>query len=389
MVTTREWVLRRRMATQRLTSPGLPDAVDAVRLLTCVQAQEAPNALWSVGMRTRGATDDGIRAAYDAGAFLRTHILRPTWHFVAPEDLRWILGLTSPKVLSGMRGHFAKLGLDTEVAARGADVFRKILAGRTALTRREIAPHMRSAGLPDKGLPLGDLHLMNELMGVIVNGPMKGAQHTYLLVDEILPPEPELERDEALGALVHRFFAGHGPASIKDLTRWAAVTQADVRRGLDIVGDALESVEVDGTTLWFDPSVPARTAPDAPRAHLLPTYDEATLTYPALGFPVADGHPRGPEADPWIDPYASTVVVDGLNAGTWKRAPGRGVARIELKLASSLTAEQTAAVETATDRLATFLGAPREAFDPRRVEASGKNLGKNSGRGVDPGTRRS
>ncbi|WP_163543867.1 winged helix DNA-binding domain-containing protein [Occultella kanbiaonis] len=359
---TREWVLRRRMAAQRLTSSGLPEPEDAVRLLTCMQSQETPNAMWSVGMRTRGGTDDRVRAAFDEGRFLRTHILRPTWHFVAPQDLRWILALTSPKVLSSMRGHFAGLGLDEDVAARGADVFRKVLAGRTALTRREIAPHLEAAGLPHKGQPLGDLHLMNELHGVIVSGPMKGAQHTYVLVDEILPPEPTLDRDEAVARLVHRFFAGHGPASIKDLTRWAALTQADVRRGLELVGDRLERVEVDGTALWLDPAVPARTAPGAPRAHLLPTYDEATLTYPALGFPVAQGHPRGPDADPWIDPYASTVLVDGLNAGTWKRAPGRGVARIELKLATSVTPDQTAAVETAADRLAAYLGAAREAF---------------------------
>ncbi|MBZ2198759.1 winged helix DNA-binding domain-containing protein [Occultella gossypii] len=359
---TREWVLRRRMATQRLTSSGLPEPADVVRLLTCVQSQEAPNAMWSLGMRTRGGTDDGVRAAFDEGQFLRTHILRPTWHFVAPQDLRWILGLTSPKVLSSMRGHFARLGLDEDVAARGADVFRKVLAGRTALTRREIAPHMEAAGLPHKGLALGDLHLMNELHGVIVSGPMKGAQHTYLLVDEVVPPETPLDRDEAVARLVHRFYAGHGPASIKDLTRWTKLTQAEVRLGLEILGDRLERVEVDGTPLWLDPTVPARTAPEAPRAHLLPIYDEVTLTYPALGFPVAPDHPRGPDADPWIDPYASTVLVDGLNAGTWKRAPGRGVARIELKLAAGLTPEQVKAVEAAADRLAAYLGAAREAF---------------------------
>ncbi|WP_226921460.1 winged helix DNA-binding domain-containing protein [Georgenia subflava] len=356
---TRAAVLRRRLAVQRLSGAGLRRPSDVVRLLTCVQAQEHPHALWSLGMRTRDADFALLAAAFDAGDFLRTHILRPTWHFVAPEDLRWIVDVTSPRVLDRMRGHLARQGLEDDVIRRGAEVLHRILAGRTALTRKEIGRHMAAAGLPAAGLPLGDLLLTNELRGVIVSGPMRGAAHTHVLTDEVVAPSPALDRDEALGRLAHRFYAGHGPASVKDLTRWASLTQADARRGIDVAGGALERVEVDGVPHWFDPAVPSRTGAGSPTAVLLPTYDEVVLTYPALGFPVLDGHPHGPRADPAVDPYAGTVLVDGVNAGSWKRRTARETVEIELRLAAGVTPGQTAAVEMAADRLAGFLGLAR------------------------------
>ena len=76
----RQRALRRRLATQRLTSAPLPTAADVVRLLTCVQSQERDHSFFALAQRSRATTYAAVRAEHDAGAFVRTHILRPTWH---------------------------------------------------------------------------------------------------------------------------------------------------------------------------------------------------------------------------------------------------------------------------------------------------------------------
>ena len=150
--------------------------------------------------------------------------------------------------------------------------------------------------------------------------------------------------------LAHRFFAGHGPASIKDFTRWASLTVTDATAAVDALGDALEQVEVEGVPQWFDPTVPRRTTAGR-AAYLLPVYDEAALTYPTTSFPAAPGHPNGEH----IDPFWAPVIVDGTNAGLWKRSIAKGTVAVEAYLAASLDHEQRCLVRAAAQRLADFL----------------------------------
>jgi hypothetical protein len=349
-------VLRQRLATQRLTSGPLPSPGDVVDLLTCVQCQERDHALFSLGLRSRRATLRSTRTALDRGDFVRTHILRPTWHFVRPADLRWILALTSERVERSIAGRHRELGLDDErYVGRALERLADLLRGRRFATRAEIG--RATAGRPDfpeAGSRLGHLLMIAELRGLVCSGPSRGPHHAYALVDEVVPAAPELDRDGALARLVHRFFAGHGPASDRDFARWSSLTLAETRRGIELAGDALERVEVDGVPLWFDPSRRARRSPAAAGAWLLPTYDEVVLTYPALGFPVADGHPHA-AAD---DPFWAPVVVGTTNVGMWKRTVTPDAVEVDVRLAASIGEGGRAAVGAAAQRLAEFVQRP-------------------------------
>ena len=245
---------------QRLTSTPLADPADVVRLLTCVQAQDAPLARYSLGLRTAGATDDGVREALDSGRIVRTHVLRPTWHFVATEDLRWILRLTSAKVESGMAARHRQLELDPATVERAHAELADVLAGGRHLTRPEVSAAFGEAGLPSASDQVGHLLLVAELRGVVCSGRLRGRDHTYALVDEVVPAAPERPRDDAVRELVLRFFAGHGPAAVTDLARWTTLTQADVKAALADLGERLSTTSVDGLTLWFDPEPVARSA---------------------------------------------------------------------------------------------------------------------------------
>lgn len=347
-------VVAQRFRTQRLTSAGLADPADVVRLLTCVQAQDAPLSRFSIGMRTTSANDDDVRAAIDGGRILRTHILRPTWHYVLPEDLRWILALTSPKVEAGLAARHRQLGLDVAVIERVHGAFVELLGGRQCRTRREIDAELVAAGMSYRGEQLGHLLLVAELRGLLCSGPLPGACHTYGLVDELVPPSPARDRDDAVRDLVLRFFAGHGPAAVGDLQRWTKLLRAEIDPALEDLRDRLETVVVDGTTLWFDPSADVAEHEPA-RAFLLPVFDEAYLTYPKLNMPRADGHASGDAPPRFGEAGGGVVVLDRRDVGTWKRRARGGVVEIGIELASSVRARDRAVVVEAANRLASFI----------------------------------
>ena len=135
---TRQDVLQRRLATQMLLGVGLPGAADVVRLLGCVQSQEYAHALWSLGMRTSELRADEVQAEFDRGDFLRTHILRPTWHFVAAEDIRWILDVTAPRVQKLNQTIYRQEGLDRATLDRGLALIVEELKGGRYRTRAEL-----------------------------------------------------------------------------------------------------------------------------------------------------------------------------------------------------------------------------------------------------------
>ena len=77
-----------RLERHRLTKPASADAADLVAWFGAVQAQEYRAAKWALAQRMRGAiTDAHIERAFNDGRILRTHVLRPTWHFVAAFDI--------------------------------------------------------------------------------------------------------------------------------------------------------------------------------------------------------------------------------------------------------------------------------------------------------------
>jgi hypothetical protein len=345
-----------RQATQRLTSAPLARSADVVDLLCAVQCQERDHALWSLGMRVDGATLASTGQELSDGEILRTHILRPTWHFVLPQDLRWMLAVTSPRVEAKMAGRHRQLGLGVPAELDAAvERVAALLVGRNALTRAEIGAALVSSGDPIRpGEQLGHVLMVAELRGLIVSGPTKGAHHSYVLVDEVVPPAPAVDPDEGLARLVARFMRGHGPASDRDFARWSSSTLGATRSALESLGDRLESVEVDGSTLWFDPEVVVEPDRSRPVTFLLPTYDEVVLSYPDVNHQQVADHPhRTPNGTP--NPFAAVIIHRGRDIGTWKRTVERTRVAVEIQLAPSVDDAGRAAVTQAAQRLASFV----------------------------------
>ena len=336
-------VLHRRLATQRLLADRLDRPAEVVGLLAGVQSQEFGHALWSLGMRSTGTYADA-RAAFDRGEFVRTHVLRPTWHFALPEDIGWLLAVTSPRVHQLNGTMYRKLGLDPAALDRAASTIVDALTGGVALTRAELGQRLGTSSLTLV------YQVMNaELEGLIVSGPLRGAQQTYARMDERVPPERRRSGD--LAELAYRFFVGHGPAGLRDLARWASLTQTQAREATEAAAPRLAEVTVTGEPLWCDPAAPEPPATVDYGALLLPLYDELTLTYPALGFPLATRHPH-PAGE---DQFAGSVVLGDENVGTWRRTVrGRSVA-VDVALPPDRAPAERESVATAAAALAAFL----------------------------------
>lgn len=333
----------------------MSDPADAVRLLTCVQAQDAPLARYSVGMRSADCSDAAVRRAIDEGRVLRTHILRPTWHYVTSEDLRWILALTSPKVEASLAARHRQLGLGPAVLDDALSSMQNALRGRRHLTRPALAAELRDGGSQWTGEQLGHLLLVAELRGLVCSGPLDGDWHTYGLVEETVPPYRAVDRPDAVRQLVARFFAGHGPAAVGDLTRWTRLTRAEVRGALRDLDDRLQNLTVEGEQLWFDPAAdrPDRTTR---RAFLLPGFDEAYLSYPRLNLPRAVDHPSGTLPRSFGEAGGGVVVLDRRDVGWWKRKNRGHRVEVSLALAPTVDAPDRDVLAAEATRLAAFTG---------------------------------
>ena len=349
-------ITQRRLANQQLLTSSLTDPAEVVRRLGAVQAQDYGAAKWGVGARTRGAVDAVVERAASDGSIVRTHVLRPTWHFVAPADIRWMLALTAPRVKAAIAHYDRQLGLDAALFRRSRTVLTRALQGGRQLTRAELAVLLCQTRVDALELQrVGQLLMRAELDGIVCSGARRGKQATYALLDERVPPAPPLERDAALLELTMRYFATRGPATLKDFAWWSGLTQADAGRGLEIAGRRLTREVIGGEWYWCEPSPPPRRR--APTAHLLPNFDEYLVSFENRSAIAARLSSAGVEIGRSAL-LAHAIVVDGQVVGGWKRTLSKKAVVVQLRPLVHLTRSETSAVQEAAQAFGAFLELP-------------------------------
>jgi hypothetical protein len=314
-----------------------------------VQAQEYGPAKWGLALRSPpGTTDAAIERAVDRGRILRTHVLRPTWHFVTPADIRWMLELTGPRVQRIMSSYDRRLGLGADVMTRAAGVFERALGDNGCLTRRELGAHIQRAGLPGGSMALAHMAMYAELEGLVCSGPRRGKQSTYALVAERAPSAVRFQRDEALAELTRRYFRSHGPATIRDFVWWSGLTAADAKRGLEIIG--ARQREVGGLKYWTVGRDPRSTPRSKGQLHLLPIYDEYLVAY--------RDHRVVPRPAYALGNFQHALMIGGQVAGTWRTTlNAKGVA-VSAQTLRRLTPVERRGLIQAVARYRRFLGSP-------------------------------
>jgi hypothetical protein len=349
-------VAYRRLHNQRLADNPLATPVDVVRWLGAVQAQDYGPAKWSLGERSAGAVDADVDRAMAEGAILRTHLLRPTWHFVLPADIRWMQALTAPRVHAQNAYYYRQTGLeDAGVREKVRRLIVGALRGGGHRTRGELAAVLAGEGIAAKGLGMAYILMDAELDCVICSGAPKGRQQTYALLDERVPDAPALPRDEALGELAVRYFASRGPATAKDLRFWSSLTLADIHRGIEAAGARLEQQMIDGLSFWSAPGE-APSDPPSPRVHLLQGLDEYFVGYGESRSFCDQAGTRPSLVDRAV--YNGALILDSQLAGHWKRAVTKRAVTFTIALREEFDDARMQALRDAADRQGAFLGLP-------------------------------
>jgi hypothetical protein len=346
-------IIDQRLSNLHLTRRTLKKPAEIVARLGAVQAQDYAAAKWALGLRSQNATDEDVERAVAEGEILRTHVLRPTWHFVAPADIRWMLALTAPRVRAASAFAYRTLELDHAIFRRSNAALAKALRGGKQLTRAELSSVIRRAGLNTD--PLRTIHLLMwaELDGIICSGARRGKQFTYALLDERVLQTRKLERDEALPELARRYFTSRGPATLQDFVWWSGLTMADARAGIEAIEPQLARETVDGRTYWFAGAAPAKGGSGA--AYLLPNYDEYVVSYTDRSAIFDSVHAE--KLDSRNNPlFQHTILINGRIAGTWKRELKKDAVMIELNPFAPPGKVAKQAMTKAAKRYANFIG---------------------------------
>jgi hypothetical protein len=357
-------IAQKRLHNQHITRRTLETPQALVEWLGAVQAQDFAAAKWALGLRLQGVTDDDIEQAFTDGAILRTHVMRPTWHFVSPADIRWLLALTAPRVHAASAYYTRKLELDDAVFRRTHTVLANALEGGKQLTRDELASALQQAGIATEGEQRVTYIMMRaELDGIICSGARRGKQFTYALLAERAPQARSLDRDEAMAELTTRYFTSHGPATIQDFIWWSGLTVADAKAGLAMATSHLLHEAISGQTYWFSPSTPPMQGLSQ-AAYLLPNYDEYTVGYTDRSaiFDALHTH----KLDPRSGLLGNAMVLDGQVVGNWKRTLKKNAVVIEANPFIPLSNTENRAFATEASRLGAFLRMPVDS--PWQVE---------------------
>jgi hypothetical protein len=332
-----------RLYRQQLLQPQFTDVQEVVTHMAAMQAQEYAMVQWAVALRMASAvTDAQIDTAFNDGRILRTHIMRPTWHFVAPQDIRMMLQLTAPRVNQANAFMYRKYGVEIADFNRFNTIIEKLLRDSNYLSRDQIREQLAIEG---DGTYMSILMMRAELDGIICSGPRKGNQFTYALLEERVPKARAVTKDETLLDVCRRYYTSRGPATVKDFTTWSGLTMAEAKKGLLLLNKEVETITIGNTAYYYIGDTPkilkGRTD------FLMPDYDEYGMGYKdrsVLANPDYAGQPSK---------YSRAIIVNGMMAGSWKRTLQKDTVQLELQLFDGF--KNDAAIEKMVNEYGAFL----------------------------------
>ncbi len=341
-----------RLGNQRIGGSDFGAPEEVVGWMGAMQAQDYGMAKWGIGVRLPGATDAVIEAAINDGKILRTHLLRPTWHLVAAEDLRWMMDLTGPRLRGALNANNNRLGLTEAVLGKCNKIIAKSLSERH-MTRKELMSVLQQHKIATDDLRSSHIMYRAEIDGVVCSGARVGKENSYALFEDRVRPSKITDRNEAVGELFIRYMVSHGPATLHDFVWWSGLNLGDARMGLEMNKSFLESISNEGKTWWFQGGVvPAGLKKN--KVHLLPAFDEYMVSYKDRSASLHDDHFSNAISSNGI--FRPIVVVDGKVVGVWKRSFVKGRVVIEPDYFEGVVLPTGVAMKKAAGCYGRFLG---------------------------------
>ena len=343
-------ILSHRLVNQQIAETKFKKPAEVVGYMGAIQAQDYGMAKWAIGLRLPGSTDADIEKAFNDGLILRTHMLRPTWHFVCPKDIKWILELSAPRVHAFNALYYRKEGLDSKTLKRCNDLLGKTLEGCQELNRAEIKTVLEGAKIKTEGLRMALILMHAELDAVICSGAKKGKQFSYALLDEKAPGAKIYDKEEALAKLTKLYFTSRGPATVQDYAWWSGLTIKSAREGIATLGKQFARETIDGKEYIYkenrltDISLLQKT-------FLMPDFDEYSISYKDR---TALLNTKSYVA--WNEEINITrqhiLIIDGVRAGTWNKNAKNKKPAVDTVVFDTTKAKEAAAAKAVKKYLA-------------------------------------
>lgn len=320
-------ILRIRLYNQLLSGNGMKEPHQIVSHMGAMQSQAFDMARWAIGARLEGSTDRMIEEAINEAKIIRTHVLRPTWHFVAAEDVHWMLELSLPRQWPVYTSYAKMLGIDPDVFPRIWPSVERALRDHNHLTRQELTDRLVAEGFPV------DVHLVQcalsfgELEGLICNGKITGKKQTFCLLQERVPKRPHYSKEESLEKLARKYFTSHAPATIHDFSWWSGLPASEAKKAFELIKDDFISENINGKVFRMKShvEVPAHSAHSA---LLLPQFDEMVVSYKDRAEMITDEHYGKVMTKNGL--FSPTIMLNGEIIGSWRKAQKKGKPEVEL-----------------------------------------------------------
>lgn len=351
---TKSDIIRHRLFNQQIAETDLKKPEEVVTRMVAMQAQEYAMAKWAIGLRLPGSTDAMIEQSFNKGAILRTHLMRPTWHFVTPADVQWLLQLTAPRVAALNAYTYRQQKLDSKVFKRSNDIIGRELEGGKHLLRGELQSALANKKILADGLRLISILMQAELDGVICSGARRGNQQTYALLEQRIPKVKPIQKEEALKMFAERYFASRGPASERDFSTWSGLSLREARQAIKLLHSEFVHEKFNAQTLIFLPRNldPGRKIQDS---FLMPDYDEYGMSYrdrTALREKDDDfKHFTGENPA-----FNRMIIINGKITGTWKRNIKTKKVRVEIVPFRPLSKVKQQVLKKSVQKYCSFLG---------------------------------
>jgi hypothetical protein len=308
-------IIKQRLINQQLAGTKFTTAKEIVSHLGAVQAQDYEMAKWAIGVRL-SKTEKEIEQALNKGEIIRTHILRPTWHFVSADDIRWMLELTAPHIKAASTSMSRHFGLEDKIFKRSNKIIQKALSVGKHLTREELMILLQKKGIATNDVRSIHLMFRAEAEGIVCNGIKRGKQFTYALLDERVPATKSLKKEEALAELAKRYFNSHGYATLQDFCWWSGLTITNAKIGLESIKSTLDSVKINDQAYWTHNNSSTEIK-DFESIHFLPAFDEFMVSYKDRSASLDPKNTKSTITTNGI--FKPIIIVNGKVEGIWKR----------------------------------------------------------------------
>ena len=348
-------IAQQRLISQRIAGSKISMAGELVSWMGAVQAQDYAMAWWALGLRLPGSTREVIEQAVDRGEIFRTHVPRPTWHWVSAENIYWMLDLAAPRIKTSLKSRHRQLEITPEVIKKSNRLIEKALAPDRHLLREELVDAFKKAGMSTEDNRASHLLLVAELDGLIASGAHRNGKPTYALLEARASRPGRISREEAAARLARNYFASHGPATLDDFLWWSGLTATEARKGLEAIKSELIKVSVDSGEYWFSEVLSSEKNPSPGAVYLSPAFDEIVIAYKNRSMIISQEHHKRAISANGI--FWPTIIVNGVAKGTWKRTIKKDRAIIGIRLfdAAGDSLSEGALVEAA-NAFGNFLG---------------------------------